>query len=224
MRLVIDSLIALMMVTILGGIVLHHRQQEDLLVKYQTAHHELSHIREMVIYHTALDQDALNEWGYPAVILPVWFAGGVPFNRMVPANHPWMDLAPPGDMNDQPPDPIATGPQQAGYWYNPSRGIVRARVTQQFTEQATLALYNQINSTMLVVLPRSKNPDRKPVHDPLLGSGARAGAGDQTTEPPQQSRPSLRNLPTDEGATLGHTHMPETDSTTSAMVEPEANY
>ena len=105
MRLVIDTLIALMMVGILAGIILHHRQQQEMLIEYQTAHRELSAIHEKMMYHRALDQDLLNEFGYPEYISPLWFEHGLPKNRLVPLRHPWMDMAPPGDMNDQPPDP-----------------------------------------------------------------------------------------------------------------------
>jgi hypothetical protein len=233
MRLVIDSLIALMMVLILGGIILHHRQQEQLLSDYRTAHLELSQIREMVIYHTALDRDTLNEWGYPGAIDPAWFLQGLPFNRLVAGIHPWIDLAPPGDMNDQPPDPVVKRSDQAGYWYNPNRGIVRARVDEQFTEEATLALYNQINSTMLVSLPCSKNPARKPVPAPLLSpsqrassdaSHAEAGGSRAHTLIPEtlRSAPSLRDLPA--GLSLRDFTPGGADDSPSTMTAPSETY
>jgi hypothetical protein len=31
------------------------------------------------------------------------------------------------------------------FWYNPARGIVRARVPDQTTDEATLSLYESIN-------------------------------------------------------------------------------
>jgi hypothetical protein len=233
MRLVIDSLIALMMVLILGGIILHHRQQEQLLSDYRTAHYELSQIREMVIYHTALDRDTLNEWGYPGAIDPAWFLQGLPFNRLVTGIHPWIDLAPPGDMNDQPPDPVVKRSDQAGYWYNPNRGIVRARVDEQFTEEATLALYNQINSTMLVSLPCSKNPARKPVPAPLLSpsqsassdashTGMAGGQSDTMIPETLRSVPVMRDLPAPAG--LGNITPGGTGGASSTMMAPSGTY
>jgi hypothetical protein len=163
MRLLIDSLIAIMLVAVLAGIILHHRQQQRLLAQYQSLHQSLAQFREAVVYNGALDQSITNEWGYPRTISPLWFPEGLPNNELIPGRHPWIDLAPPGDMNDQPPDPIATRESQAGFWYNPTRGVIRARVTPQFTDQATLSLYNQINGTMLMALPRSNDPQRQPL-------------------------------------------------------------
>jgi len=163
MRLLIDSLIAMMLVAVLAGIILHHRQQQRQLSQYQALHTSLTQFREAVVYHGAMDRSIANEWGYPLTISPLWFPEGLPTNHLIPGRHPWIDIAPPGDMNDQPPDPIATRPGQAGFWYNPNRGVIRARVTRQYTEQAALSLYNQINGTMLVSLPRSSDPSRQPL-------------------------------------------------------------
>ncbi len=163
MRLLIDSLIAMMLVAVLAGIILHHRQQQRQLSQYQALHRALAQFREAVVSEGARDRSLANEWGYPLTISPLWFPEGLPANHLIPGRHPWIDLAPPGDMNDQPPDPVATRPDQAGFWYNPNRGLIRARVTPQFTQQATLSLYNQINGTMLVSLPRSTDPGRQPV-------------------------------------------------------------
>lgn len=184
MRLLIDSLIALMLVAILAGVIYHHRQQQERVRQYQTAHRELAQLRETMTYYKALENDTVNEYGYPPYIAPSWFPQGLPTNRLIPGRHPWVDIAPPGDMNDQPPDPVIYSEKQAGYWYNPNRGIIRARISEQFTEQATLALYNQINTTMLVSLSQVNDPARRTLPHPLL-----VNAEDNESQNP--NRPTL---------------------------------
>lgn len=191
MRLLIDSLIALMLVAFLAGVIFHHRQKQDMARQYQTAYRELSSMRETMAYNSALEQGRLNDLGYAPYVSPFWFPEGLPTNRLVPGRHPWVDIAPPGDMNDQPPDPAIHNHDQAGYWYNPNRGVIRARVPQQFTEQDTLELYNKLNSTHLLALPRSKDPARQPLPHPLLSDSL--NDNDQ-----QPKRITLRNVSKDQ--------------------------
>lgn len=179
MRLLIDSLIAMMLIAILAGVIFHHRQQQDLVRQYNIAHRELASLRDTITYNSALEQATLNESGHALYPSPLWFPNGLPSNRLVPGRHPWFDIAPQGDLNDQPPDPIIHSHDQAGYWYNPNLGIIRARVMPLFTEQATLTLYNQINTTMLGSLPRSKDPARQPIPHPLLSGPLNADLANQ---------------------------------------------
>jgi hypothetical protein len=72
----------------------------------------------------------------------------------VPARQPWLDIAPPGDKSDHPSDPVITRGTQAGFWYNPNRGLFRARVAPQFNEEDTLELYNRLNNSNLRALPQ----------------------------------------------------------------------
>ena len=41
--------------------------------------------------------------------------------------------------------PTFRGGRGAMFWYNPVRGIVRARVPDQTTDESTLSLYEQVN-------------------------------------------------------------------------------
>ena len=91
-----------------------------------------------------------------------WFDNRLPTNIMVPGRQPWLDIAPAEDKSDHPPDPIISAAAQAGFWYNPNRGIFRARVLPQFTDEETLALYNQLNGTALRAFPRASEPYPKP--------------------------------------------------------------
>ena len=67
-------------------------------------------------------------------------------NKLAKDNSPWIELAMPGELDrNHPNDPTFRGGRGAMFWYNPVRGIVRARVPDQTTDEATFALYESIN-------------------------------------------------------------------------------
>jgi hypothetical protein len=162
MRLIVDSLIAVMLAGILAGVLLYERGKAEDLEQCRVIHQGLADLQEAAIYHGALAEDPRSSTGFPLLVSPLWFDRQVPTNVTVPGRQPWLDIAPQGDMGEHPPDPVVTGPEQAGFWYNPNRGIFRARVAPQFSDQDTLALYNRLNSTPLRALPRSVDPARQP--------------------------------------------------------------
>jgi hypothetical protein len=154
MRLLIDSLIALMLLAVLGGVLVYHRHQEESAVEHQKVHRALADLQEAALLKGAMGDVETNDVGFPLDVMPVWFNGALPINSAVPERQPWLDIAPEGDKSDHPPDPVIRGGKQAGFWYNPNRGLFRARVTPQFTEEDTLELYNQLNNCNLRELPR----------------------------------------------------------------------
>ncbi|MBI1336720.1 MAG: hypothetical protein GC164_07140 [Phycisphaera sp.] len=162
MRLVIDSLIALMLAAILGGVLLYHRQQQTNLLAQQQVYQALAHLQEQVLYRGALGENDTTESGFPRTVSPAWFVGEPPRNVLVPADQPWVDVAPRDDWQDQPPDPVIASPGQAGFWYNPNRGIFRARVVPQFSDSRTIELYNHLNGCALRHLPVTTDTQRSP--------------------------------------------------------------
>lgn len=177
MRLIVDSLIALMLVAILGTIVLHYRQQQQEFEQIRIVHHALARLHEQTIYHRALEQvreararhaRTVNEAvDFPEFVAPTWFGDDLPLNVLAPIRQPWLDVAAPADSGDHPPDPVIKHPDQAGFWYNPNRGVFRARVPAQFSEERTLELYNRVNATYLLELPYDDDPQRQPRPHPL---------------------------------------------------------
>lgn len=154
MRWIIDILMVVMLVGILGVVVWHHRERRDQYARDVAVQETLDQLHELVITHAAIDPDKLEEGVYPSEVPADWFAEGVtPRNALTESSRPWLDIAPPGDLSTHPPDPVLDSPDQAGFWYNPNRGIFRARVPRQFTEQQTLTLYNRLNECSLSVLP-----------------------------------------------------------------------
>lgn len=170
MRLLIDSLIAVMLIGILAGVLLHHRAAQQHAQRLRLVHDALAQLHEQAVFHAALadrhgddEADVVYRPGFPTRIDSAWFPGGIPRSALAGVAHPWIDTAPHGDLSRHPPDPTLERSAQAGFWYNPALGIFRARVPRQITEKATLDLYNHLNGSSLTALPRDDNPARRPI-------------------------------------------------------------
>ncbi len=106
----------------------------------------LSSIRAEVGIHSAVGDVELNEFGHPNTIESAWFDQSPSRNMLANANAPWIELAQPGEFDrNHPRDPTFRGGSGAMFWYNPIRGIVRARVPDQTTDESTLSLYESVN-------------------------------------------------------------------------------
>lgn len=149
MRLLIDTLIALMLVAILAAVLWQYRSDSRQGEQVQELHQSLARLQEQMLYRGALGETPTSPAGFPLEVSPTWFPEGLPFNNLVPGRQPWIDVAAADDPSEEPPDPILRRPDQAGFWYNPNRGIFRARVPPHFTRRATLELYNSANGTGL---------------------------------------------------------------------------
>lgn len=163
MRLLIDSLILLMLVAIAIGVVAYRHTSDRQARDRQTVRDSLVMLREQITFHGAIEESTQDGALYPLQVHPWWFTDGQPKNPLVSQDQPWLDIAPPDDYADQPPDPLVTGPGQAAFWYNPNLGVIRARIPWQVSERLTLKLYNRTNNTSLKKLPYDPNPDRLPL-------------------------------------------------------------
>ncbi len=166
-----------MLVGILASVLLYNREQDQQVDNYQSVHQALSKLHEQAMLQGALYQSRTGRADFPRNISPTWFAEeplapnngefAVPINVMVPTEQPWLDVAPAGDLSDNPPDPIITNQRQAGFWYNPNRGLFRARVMQQNTDKLSLEIYNELNGTELRDVPLRTSPGHRPQAVPL---------------------------------------------------------
>ncbi len=200
MRLVMDILIALMFAGILTGVALYYNQQYYEIRQYEAAQQALAVLHEQVRVRGTLRQVPTNRMGFPLSVSPLWFHDDLPINVLAPTSYPWLDVAPVGDPSDHPPDPVLVKRAQAGIWYNPNRGVFRARVPRQFTEQQTLSLYNRLNSTAISALPRQVEIDdaRQPLSLASLAGATVAKPNKQPVRSLRDSpprRPSLNNAP-----------------------------
>jgi hypothetical protein len=110
-------------------------------------------IEQKVRYLKALEELELNDFGWPDVVDPRWFSGGAPRNAMLDARHPWLEVASTLEYTlDHPVQRVAINEQLAGLWYNPAKGIVRARVPQTVSDEKTMELYNRINGASITEL------------------------------------------------------------------------
>lgn len=106
----------------------------------------VSSIRSEVGIHAAVGDVSLNEFGHPSAIDPSWFKDGSAKNLLAKGDTPWIELATPTEFDrNHPSDPTFRGGRGAMFWYNPIRGIIRARVPDQTTDESTLALYEEVN-------------------------------------------------------------------------------
>lgn len=165
MRLVLHSLIALAAVFGLGAMLLHNRAQDTRAADVAFVQESLTRLHERTAYHAALKAAAADDPRNALLVAvePGWFGQRLPLNVLLDVDHPWIDLAPPGDRSDHPPDPVIRRGHQAGFWYNPTLGVFRARVPQQATERQTLELYNTLNTAELAALPLIADPLRAPL-------------------------------------------------------------
>ena len=164
MRRLTDALILLLVLGVLAGILHHRRGTAAAVATAGDVKVALTRLYERASYFGALENSMLaTGTPFPVAVLPEWFGAKRPVNALLAAEHPWLDVAPPGDDALHPPDPVATRPGQAGFWYNPARGVFRARVAADLSDAEALALYNELNGTDLTALDKVADVARRPL-------------------------------------------------------------
>jgi len=150
MRLLLDTLVALMLAAILVGVVFHNRTDRDADAARDTTRNELRRFQQQIALQTALAKVDRNERGYPNTIDPDWFQGNLPSNPLLGPEHPWVEIASAEQANLlHPHERVASSKSVAKFWYNPFMGVVRARVPVGMSDSASLELYNYVNDAML---------------------------------------------------------------------------
>ncbi|MFM7053044.1 MAG: hypothetical protein ACKOYN_13075 [Planctomycetota bacterium] len=143
---IIDLLVILVVAAGLG--VALHMYQEDLEHKsaVESTQAALVSIEAELGIRAALADARLNEFGHLPQVDRDWFSGLEPRNALAPANAPWIDIATDAETErEHPRNPTFHGGRSASFWYNPAKGIVRARVPDQVSDAAARELYAQIN-------------------------------------------------------------------------------
>lgn len=121
----------------------------------------------------AMKEVELNPLGWPRTIDPAWFGASPPRNPYVSADHPWVEVASADQSNlMEPPIRQALTADVAGYWYNPSNGIIRARVGAWVTDAGAIELYNRMNSSAVSSLFAGDQP-AVPAADAMKRGGSR---------------------------------------------------
>ena len=153
MRLVLDTLVVLMLLAILSGVMYHNRRIDEAHQQRELAREELHRLQRQVHLQAALARVNQHERAYPQTIDPAWFQGQLPRNPLLETDRPWLEVAGSSQRGlDHPEDVIAVSDETASFWYNPSAGIVRARVPSGISDAEALKLYNDVNGTNLTGL------------------------------------------------------------------------
>ena len=148
MRVVIDTLVALMIAGVLAGVVLHHRSKDDHIADAAGARETVNRIQRELTLKGSLGSVETTRQGFPVSVDPTWFGEMIPINPLLDTDRPWMEIAPFKDRAlDHPDVRTAMTRETASFWYNPYKGVVRARVPATLTDAAARSLYDAVNLT-----------------------------------------------------------------------------
>ena len=158
MRILIDTLVAIMVLGLLGGVVIHQADSKNLEREKRATREAVRSMQSQIRLHAALHSEGHASLQFPTDIQASWFGETVPINRLLEEQHPWLEIASEGDRHlRHPVHGVASQNSQAGFWYNPYLGVVRGRVPGNISDRESLELYNFINDTdRSSLLPSSK--------------------------------------------------------------------
>lgn len=150
MRLIINTLMALMLLGLAAGVILHHHHKRDLEERVRTTRAEVERFQSQIMLQAAMERVALTQRGYPQTVEPEWFDGDLPSNDLMGETYPWVEIAK-SSRRDRlhPVNRMATTHEVAQFWYNPYTGVVRARVPDSVSDATALRLYNRVNHSEL---------------------------------------------------------------------------
>jgi len=150
MRLLVDTLVAMMLAAVVGGVLLHYRTAREEAAAIGYVQESVRRIELQVKYRSATESADLNGREWPVTIDPEWFSGDPPRNMLLDAARPWLEVAPPAHADlAHPPVRIAVDETVAAFWYNPGNGAVRARAPVSVSDRRSLEIYNRINGSAL---------------------------------------------------------------------------
>lgn len=106
----------------------------------------LSQLKAEIGIRSVLSESTLNEFGHPPTVEREWFLDADPLNALASERAPWIECALAGELSrDHPRDPTFRGGRGAMFWYNPTRGVIRARVPESASDDAAIAVYEAVN-------------------------------------------------------------------------------
>lgn len=153
MRLMVDSVIAVMLIGILGGVLWNHRLEQQEIDHVLSVQESMSAIMAQSMLHAASGQAAASPAGYALTVNPEWFERA-PGNMLLLSERviaPWLEPVEHAQQNTFNPRRIVADERHAAFWYNPFRCLIRARVPMRLSQEETIELYNLVNGTALRV-------------------------------------------------------------------------
>jgi hypothetical protein len=148
MRLLIDAIIAVCLIGLLATVMTVRRTEAARSETVEATRQAIDAIESEAIYQAALGEVELSDGGWPLEIQVSWFDRIPPhpmFADRVPYEIAWLEHADQAEQDLEHPRQKHADVRHGAFWYNPDRGIVRARVPRQPTDQATEQLYRRIN-------------------------------------------------------------------------------
>jgi len=146
MRVLVDSVVAVLLAAVLGGVLVYERADRERGEAVEAARESVRRIGEEIRLRAVTSGTRLNGRGWPVTVDPEWFDHDVPQNLLLSPDRPWLEIASIEEANlDHPPVRIATDRETPAFWYNPGTGVVRARVPVQISDRRTTDLYNEVN-------------------------------------------------------------------------------
>jgi hypothetical protein len=150
MRRAVDCVAAAAALAVASGLGAYYYQQQEAAKEVATVSAGLRRFEQVLAFRGASKEAQTSERGWPLTVDPAWFSTDLPRNLLVTPDRPWLEVATSeqADLQD-PPLRIALSSGTAGFWYNPYKGVIRARVPIAISDQKALDLYNKVNGTAL---------------------------------------------------------------------------
>lgn len=140
----------LLLGVLIAGGVYYLREQRRGDARVQQVASDVRRLELEIKFRAATKGAELNNRGWPVSVEPGWFAQRPPENPLLPADHPWVEIAGKDEESlMHPPGRMAADQHDAAFWYNPAQGVVRARVPVMINDSDATALYNRVNATDL---------------------------------------------------------------------------
>ncbi|MEM8834297.1 MAG: hypothetical protein AAGD00_00620 [Planctomycetota bacterium] len=151
-RTILNVLIGVLAVAALSAGLLRWHQTEDEAARVSQTREAIRLIESELRLRAVTGVAETNARGYAARVDPSWFER-LPANAFVDHRHVWLEIAPESHAEyDHPPMRIALDRDTAAFWYNPAKGVVRARVAPGVSDRGAIGLYNELNGTSVATL------------------------------------------------------------------------
>jgi hypothetical protein len=147
-RIVADVLIVVGLSAIAFAIYDSMRHNEERAAAISATKVSVRTIQAQLDLYVAGESISINDQRFPSAISAEWFDGVRPVNTLLGVDRPWVELASFEELaRTHPLDVTVGGGDGAMFWYNPARGIVRARVPRTLTDAEAIRIYNEVNET-----------------------------------------------------------------------------
>lgn len=182
MRRVVDGVALVGLAAVGVGVGIFILSDRDLDARAHSTAVAVRRFEQEIKLRGATGRAEVNARGYPLTIQAEWFQGEAPANDLVGHGHPWVEVAAPGEAALQDPRVrVAIDESIAGFWYNPSLGIIRARVPTGMSDQRAVELYNRINRAAITAIFGSESVADTPIAPDPFDAGALAETSEGTS-------------------------------------------